>query len=658
MRRINRKGNFLVFFLAISSIIIFTMLFIALYNKSKAMTESIGAEQFRLFDVYAKGERALMFIDLSGRYAEYDTAMNLASRGGLPGADCGSDAGFSYWYKSDGLPKKECYPDDASVIHAFSRLYPDFLDPYLALYTDDELPTSKDYYSFSISSSNGKTAVVAKTDENIIIAEGGASSVAAQIDLSSGLAYPIEKNGGSDGQHYMVTSCFGKRILKGEYNNHPGIDLGHPRGTSVFVVADGTVIATYDSCKEECIYYDASGTWDDNCYCGKGYGNSVLIQHNGFQTIYGHLQNVLVSKGQTVSKGQQIGVEGSTGLSTGPHLHFEIRINGQRVNPLCFYDTKSPDFIFDNGDTSCTRKDDECSSLSLNTGNSQPAAPAQNKEISPLLYSVNPSFKAVINYDFSSYETASGKAKEIVTTCSNSKYPERDSCVNKEAQILSDRTMNLNSSCYNPASMLQPEEQILSMILKMEQQCSADNKCYCEFKLHDFPKLDGVSSTFIFYVNAAQGTIRSSTCSSPDCMKNTKLLWLSDNFSDIYYNNLAGPTPYIIPSNDYNYSIIYDNGVITSAKIELVNESGDYVEWDVSDFIIYQTFIPIIVNSEAFYSSDPQNHFSSIRECSVYPPETYYFCATDLTHSILAYSPASKKVEGRYPVIRFALEIN
>ncbi|MCX6710861.1 MAG: hypothetical protein NTZ02_02110, partial [Candidatus Woesearchaeota archaeon] len=232
MRHINRKGNFLVFFLAITSIIIFTMLFIALYNKSKAMTESIGAEQFRLFNTYAKGERALMFIDLSGIYVGYDTVMNLASRGGLLRADCGSDAGFSYWYKSDGLPQEKCYPDDTSAANAFSRLYPDFLDPYLARYTDDQLPTSRDYNSFSVSSSNGKTAVVARTDENIVIVEGGAGSAAAQIDLSSGLAYPIEKNGGSDGQHYMVTSCFGKRILNGEYNNHPGIDLGHPRGTS------------------------------------------------------------------------------------------------------------------------------------------------------------------------------------------------------------------------------------------------------------------------------------------------------------------------------------------------------------------------------------------------------------------------------------------
>jgi hypothetical protein len=660
MRRINRKGNFLVFFLAISSIIIFTMLFIALYNKSKAMTESIGAEQFRLFDVYAKGERALMFIDLSGIYAGYDTVMNLASRGGLLKYDCSSDSDFPYWYKSDGLPKKECYPNDTSAIHAFSRLYPDFLDPYLALYTDDQLPTSKDYYSFSISSSNGKTAVVARTDENIVIAEGG-SGAAAQIDLSSGLAYPIEKNGGSDGQHYMVTSCFGKRILKGEYNNHPGIDLGHPRGTSVFAVADGTVIATYDSCKEECIYYDASGTWDDNCYCGKGYGNSVLIQHNGFQTIYGHLQNVLVSKGQTLLKGQQIGTEGSTGLSTGPHLHFEIRINGQRVNPLCFYDTKSPDFIFDNGDTSCTRKDDGCSSLSLNTGNSQPSA-LQNEKTSALLYSVNPSFKAVINYDFSSYETASGKAKEIVKKCSNRRYPsERDNCVNDEAKRLSDTSMKLNSSCNSPSSPLSQDEQaqqVLQMILKMEQQCSADNDCYCNFNQNDLPNLNGINGEFIFYVKASDKSITSNLCQSAECVKLTNLVWLSDNFNDTYYS-MFGPG-YEFPKimfADYLYKVTYQNGEFKQATIGFINESGDYVEWDVSDLIIYKKGpYSIIVNRNAFDS--PDNHFSSIEQCSVYPPETYYFCATDLTHSILAYSPASKKVEGQHPQIRFALEIN
>jgi murein DD-endopeptidase MepM/ murein hydrolase activator NlpD len=87
-----------------------------------------------------------------------------------------------------------------------------------------------------------------------------------------------------------------------------GVDLGAARGTPIHAAADGTVIVAR-----------VGG------YNG-GYGNYVVITHyNGTQTLYGHMKNVIVSSGQTVSVGQVIGYEGSTGASTGPHLHFEVR---------------------------------------------------------------------------------------------------------------------------------------------------------------------------------------------------------------------------------------------------------------------------------------------------------------------------------------------
>jgi murein DD-endopeptidase MepM/ murein hydrolase activator NlpD len=70
--------------------------------------------------------------------------------------------------------------------------------------------------------------------------------------------------------------------------------------------------------------------WD-----GSGYGNMILIDHgNGFKTRYGHLSQIYVISGQTVRRGASIGRMGSTGHSTGPHTHFEIYLNGGRVNPL------------------------------------------------------------------------------------------------------------------------------------------------------------------------------------------------------------------------------------------------------------------------------------------------------------------------------------
>lgn len=113
-----------------------------------------------------------------------------------------------------------------------------------------------------------------------------------------------------------MSSGFGRRNrpTKGASSYHKGIDWAIPTGTAVFASCGGTV---------------AKAGW------GSGYGYVVYINHpDGRQTRYGHLSKVLVSPGQTVSQGQKIALSGNTGVSTGPHLHFEILINGTQVNPL------------------------------------------------------------------------------------------------------------------------------------------------------------------------------------------------------------------------------------------------------------------------------------------------------------------------------------
>lgn len=95
---------------------------------------------------------------------------------------------------------------------------------------------------------------------------------------------------------------------------HTGIDIGVPIGTPVRAAGSGRV---------------TTAGW------GGGYGNWVVIDHGaGVETIYGHLSSIAVTPGQTVTMGQLIGYSGNTGYSTGPHLHFEIRINGEPVDPL------------------------------------------------------------------------------------------------------------------------------------------------------------------------------------------------------------------------------------------------------------------------------------------------------------------------------------
>jgi len=113
-----------------------------------------------------------------------------------------------------------------------------------------------------------------------------------------------------------LSSNFGyrNRPTKGASSYHKGVDWAVPTGTPVYASCGGTVI---------------KAGW------GSGYGYCVYISHpDGRVTRYGHLSKVLVSAGQSVSQGQRIALSGNTGVSTGPHLHFEILIGGSQVNPL------------------------------------------------------------------------------------------------------------------------------------------------------------------------------------------------------------------------------------------------------------------------------------------------------------------------------------
>jgi len=127
------------------------------------------------------------------------------------------------------------------------------------------------------------------------------SSTPPTSSPSSGFAWPLSG---------PITSPFGMRWG----TLHPGIDIGVPTGTPIHAAANGTVI-----------------------WCGwmSGYGNLVMIDHhNGLATLYGHQSRIGVSCNQQVSQGQTIGYVGCTGFCTGPHLHFEVRLNGNPVDPL------------------------------------------------------------------------------------------------------------------------------------------------------------------------------------------------------------------------------------------------------------------------------------------------------------------------------------
>ena len=126
---------------------------------------------------------------------------------------------------------------------------------------------------------------------------------------SSGFRFPLAYSTG-------VTCAYGPRIhpINGNKSFHYGVDLAAGMGTEIYATKSGTVTgATY----------------------GEANGYYVTINHgDGYSSIYAHMTNYVVSAGDTVKQGQLIGYVGTTGWSTGPHLHFEILLNGSNVNPM------------------------------------------------------------------------------------------------------------------------------------------------------------------------------------------------------------------------------------------------------------------------------------------------------------------------------------
>ncbi len=151
---------------------------------------------------------------------------------------------------------------------------------------------------------------IAAADAEISNITGGGSYTATYI--GGYYAWPVP------GYSY-ISSKFGWRLLYGARNWHGGVDIagGAIYGKPIIASNTGKVVTAK--------------------YTSYGYGNYVILDHGGNQyTVYGHMSSLAVSEGQYVAQGDTIGYVGSTGNSTGPHLHFEIRINGEKVDPLTY----------------------------------------------------------------------------------------------------------------------------------------------------------------------------------------------------------------------------------------------------------------------------------------------------------------------------------
>ena len=186
----------------------------------------------------------------------------------------------------DQLKEKESTnADEISIVETYNTTEPE--------YTDAETCVDALY----------KEKVVVPVSSGTVVAAKSMNTSSNVVPLGISLIKPL--NGG------VITSRYGPRSS----NNHKGIDIGASYGTSIYAAAAGTVTVSS---------YGYNG----------GYGNYIIISHgNGVETLYGHCSSLVVSAGTKVSQGQLIARVGSTGRSSGNHLHLEIRVNGVTQNP-------------------------------------------------------------------------------------------------------------------------------------------------------------------------------------------------------------------------------------------------------------------------------------------------------------------------------------
>ena len=187
---------------------------------------------------------------------------------------------------------------------------------------EDELKKAEDALT---AAANALTSEIQKKEKEL------AAALAAQ-----GTKIVSEANFKWPSYSTTLTSLFGARIhpLTGRPNNHSGVDIAAKGGSNILAAKSGIVLTS--------AYHNS-------------YGNYVVVSHgNGLATLYAHMSRRLVSEGQTVKQGEVLGLVGTTGSSSGNHLHFEVRVNGVRQDPLNYF--KGSTFTLRSGGKSVSYK--------------------------------------------------------------------------------------------------------------------------------------------------------------------------------------------------------------------------------------------------------------------------------------------------------------
>ena len=184
----------------------------------------------------------------------------------------------------------------------------------------EEVNPQPDFQRLAMASRGGLSATLLRTEENLQtvreLLPASQNNLAKLTKTIAAEQAKAERTPSIWPTHGRLTSRFGYRLSPFGRGRqfHAGIDLGAARGTPICATAKGTVqFAGYQS----------------------GYGYVVYINHGyGYTTVYAHMSKLGTRAGKTVGKGEVIGYVGNSGWSTGPHLHYEVRVNGKPVNPL------------------------------------------------------------------------------------------------------------------------------------------------------------------------------------------------------------------------------------------------------------------------------------------------------------------------------------
>ena len=263
-------------------------------------------------------------IDMIGEIISYDKALEAAlkdARERVEVAEKGlEDAKLEQEEKrSDLETKKADLMNQVAQAEALIQSLETDIEAYKAAYNEAEASVQAvqaeiDQKVAQLEAERAAAEEAARRAAEAAAQSGGQSTYVAPATYTSGTGTMIWPAPTS----HSITSPFGWRIhpIYGTSKFHSGVDIGAGYGDPVLAADSGTVILA---------------GWNG------GYGNCIVINHGGgVSTLYGHLSSIGVSVGQSVSQGQTIGYVGSTGASTGPHLHWEVAINGERQNPLAY----------------------------------------------------------------------------------------------------------------------------------------------------------------------------------------------------------------------------------------------------------------------------------------------------------------------------------